>query len=289
MTFGLALFYASLTHKHRVESTLLQTCITLGLVSIQWVLFGYSFAFAVDGSTFFGTFEWAGLKGFSAWSSEILDREVYQGTIPGVVFCFFQLTFAIITPSIFAGAVVGKMNFFSFLVFVSMWTTIVYDTVAHWEWSLNGWLHNLGSLDFAGGSVVHISSGFTALAMSIVLNLNRIRFPFSIPYILPKKEEEEKEKMTDGGEVEKEEHLFQAAEVDAALNLLGGGLLWVGWFGFNGGSALSASHVAGIAVLNTQLCAGSSMFFWAVIELIITKIRYKKATISLDGPLYGAG
>lgn len=168
------------------------------------------------------------------------------------------MTFAVLTAGLLTGSFTGKMKIGSLVLFIALWTTIVYDPIAHWVWSVDGWIHDLGSLDFAGGSVVHISSGFSALAGTIVLYMDgRKKSPV----------------MTIPNQTE---------------NLLGAGILWFGWFGFNGGSSLASNQIAGLAFLNTLLCPASTMFFWMVCELIFVRIRTGKTGCSLEGPLFGA-
>lgn len=258
--FGLAIFYASIVGRRFTVTTLLETIAPVAVVTIQWVLFGYSFAFADDSSSFFGSFQYAGLKDIAGWQDTSGTREINAPTLPAALFVAFQLSFAILTASLLAGSVVGKMKFVPFLAFIFMWTTIVYDPIAHWCWSVPGWLKKLGTLDFAGGSVVHINAGFSALAMSIVVAWGRRNKP--------------KPKLPD--------------EPHHSLNLLGAGILWTGWFGFNGGSSLAADQVAAIALLNTMICPASSMFFWMCCEMILGQYRDGKPNSSLDGPLFGA-
>lgn len=250
MTFGLSFFYGSLVGEAHIQSVMTRTLCSMGLITIQWVLFGYSFAFGIDASSFWGNWMWGGLidlGDFLAPSPQRFQRSYYAANIPGMAFCIFQLSFAVITPSIITGALVGRMSFGTWLVFIFLWTTLVYDPIAHWVWSDKGWLHELGALDFAGGSVVHISSGFAALAGALVMG--KRKFPESF-------------------------------DVDIDLNVLGGGMLWLGWFGFNGGSALASGQIASLAFLNSQISAGSTMFFWMIIELTLNK------SVTLEGAIY---
>eukprot|EP01134_Creolimax_fragrantissima_P002574 CFRG2574T1 len=244
MTFGLAFFYGSLCREKHIIDTLTKTCVVIGLITIQWVLFGFSFCFGGDG-VFWGNFDYGAL----------VDVPVQD-----LLFVAFQLSFAIITAALITGAVVGRMKTESFFIFIFLWTTVVYDPVCHWVWGDGGFVHSIGeiagnsdgggSLDFAGGSVVHISSGVSALAAALVLG---------------------KRHKADRDET----------PVKLTLNLLGATMLWIGWMGFNGGSALAADSVAALALLNTQICAATSMFTWAMIDL------WLKRKVDLEGALYG--
>ncbi|KNC75311.1 hypothetical protein SARC_12161 [Sphaeroforma arctica JP610] len=244
MTFGLAFFYGSLCRDKHIIDTLTKTCVVIGLITIQWVLFGFSLAFGGDG-VFYGNFDYAALV-------DVPTQDL--------LFVGFQLSFAIITAALITGAVVGRMKAESFLIFIFLWTTLVYDPVCHWVWGNGGFVHSIGdiagnsegggSLDFAGGSVVHISSGVSALACALVLG---------------KRHKEDRDE----------------APVKLTLNLLGATMLWIGWMGFNGGSSLAADSVAALALLNTQVCAGTSMFTWAIIDLVLKK------KVDLEGALYG--
>lgn len=215
MTLGLAFFYGSLCRDKHILDTLTKTCIVMGIVTVQWVLFGFSFAFGTNNS-FWGNFSMGGLN-------DVAPQDM--------AFVAYQMSFAVITPALVTGAVVGRMTLFSFMVFVFMWSTFVYDPICHWVWGPGGWLAQIGtltggeggSLDFAGGSVVHISSGVSALAASLVLG---------------KRHKEDRDHST---------------PPKVTLNLLGATMLWIGWFGFNAGSALAPNSVAAIALMNTQV------------------------------------
>ncbi|MBX6377691.1 MAG: ammonium transporter, partial [Clostridia bacterium] len=201
MTPGLGLFYGGMVHRKNVLSVLVQCFVVLGLVSLQWALVGYSLAFGPDRGGLIGSLAWLGLRGVGT-----APNPDYAATIPHLLFMAFQLMFALITPALIVGAWAERMRFQAFVAFVLLWTTFVYDPLAHWVWGVGGWLRNLGTLDFAGGTVVHISSGVSALVAALVVGARRGwgERPFR-PHNLP-------------------------------LTVLGAGLLWFGWFGFNAGS-----------------------------------------------------
>jgi Amt family ammonium transporter len=226
MVPGLALFYGGMDRGKNVLSTLMLCFVTLGVISIQWVLFGYSLAFGGDIGGIIGDLSYVALNGVGLEPN---------GTIPHQLFMVFQMMFAILTPALIAGAIVGRMKFTTYLVFIVLWSTLVYDPLCHWVWG-GGWISELGALDFAGGLVVHISSGVSALAACILLG-KRKGFPTEPmpPHNLP-------------------------------LTLLGAGLLWFGWFGFNAGSELAADAVAASAFVVTQIAAGSAILGWLVTE-----------------------
>jgi ammonium transporter, Amt family len=206
----------------------------LALVSVQWVAYGYSLAFA-PGSPLIGSLAWWGFGGVGAEPAP-----AYAATIPHLAYAAFQAMFAGITVALVSGAVVERVRFRAYLVFVLLWTTLVYDPLAHWVWGDGGWLHTLGALDFAGGTVVHISAGTAALVAALVLGPRRDfgRVPF-VPHNVP-------------------------------FTLLGAGLLWFGWFGFNGGSALAASGVAAGAFVATNTAAAAALLAWIVFDLLRT-------------------
>ncbi len=231
MTPGLALFYGGLVRAKNVLSISLQVFICLGLISLLWFLYGYSLAFGPDHGGLIG-----GLR-------YLFFREVGLGpapaaeNIPHLLFAGFQLMFAVITPALITGAFAERMRFSAYLLFVILWFTVVYAPLCHWVWG-GGWLGNMGALDFAGGTVIPIASGASALAAALVVG-PRIGFrrePLH-PHNLP-------------------------------LTLLGAGLLWFGWFGFNAGSALAADEIAVLAFMNTQIAAGLAAFSWLMAEWI---------------------
>ncbi len=226
---GLALFYGGMVRRKNVLSTLMHSFIPLGVITVQWVLFGYSLAFGNDVGHFIGDLSKAFMIG--------IDFKTLSGTIPEYLFSMFQLMFAIITTALISGGIAERVNFKAYIAFIFVWTTIVYDPVCHWVWG-GGWLKDMGALDFAGGTVVHIASGTAALAAALVLK-PRKGFPgkLMIPHSLP-------------------------------LTLLGAGLLWFGWFGFNAGSALAADELAVLAFTNTQIASGAGLIGWLVPEFI---------------------
>lgn len=232
MTPGLAFFYGGMVRRKNILGVLMQCFIILCAISVQWVLFGYSLAFH-PGKGFWGGFGWCGLNGvgFEPYAD-------YAGTIPHQAFMIFQAMFAVITPALIAGAFAERMKFSAFLVFTLLWATFVYDPLAHWVWGMGGWLRNLGALDFAGGTVVHINAGIAALVTAIILG---------------------KRKNLDG---------HTPAPHNMPFVLLGTALLWFGWFGFNAGSALAANGLATNAFVVTNTAAAAAGFTWALIEWI---------------------
>lgn len=230
MTPGLAFFYGGMVRRKNMLSILMQCFIVLCALSLQWVLFGYSLSFA-PGSGFWGGLGWAGLNGVG-----LEPYADYSATIPHQAFMIFQAMFAIITPALIIGAFAERMKFSAFLIFTLLWATFVYDPVCHWVWGIGGWLRNLGALDFAGGTVVHINAGIAALVSALVIgrrkNLDHhAPAPHNLPFIV-----------------------------------LGTGLLWFGWFGFNAGSALAANGLAVNAFVVTNTAAAAAGLSWALIE-----------------------
>lgn len=226
---GLALFYGGMVRRENVLATLMTALGAAGLVTVVWVVAGYSFAFGGGGTGVFGGFDRLLLSGLS------LDSEA--AGLPEAVFILFQMTFAIITVAIIAGAVAERMSFKAWMLFIPLWLLIVYAPIAHWVWG-GGFLAEAGVLDFAGGAVVHINSGVAGLVLALKLGPRR-GYP-------------------------KEGH----PPHNLVLTVIGAGLLWVGWFGFNGGSALAASALAAHAALVTQIAAATAALVWALIEWI---------------------
>ncbi len=224
MTPALGFFYGGMVRKKSILSTLNLSFITIGLISIQWILIGYSLSFGDSIGGLVGGLNYLGLNGVGL---EALDGL----TIPHLLFVGFQMTFAIITPALITGAFVERVRFKSFLVFTLLWATLVYDPVAHWVWG-GGIFMQMGALDFAGGTVVHITAGYSALAFSMVI---RKRKGF--------------------GRITIEPH-------NIPFTVLGAGLLWMGWFGFNGGSALAANGTAVLALFNTNTAAAAAAVVW---------------------------
>lgn len=231
MTPGLGLFYGGLVRSKNVLSIILQSFISLGIVSMIWVFYGYSLAFGPDIKGLIGNFDWAFLNGVG------LSPGTYSKNIPHLLFCAFQLMFAIITPALITGAYAERMKFSAFLIFTVLWTTFVYLPVCHWVWG-GGWLGKLGALDFAGGTVIHINSGAAALVVAVMLGKRK---GWGRDAIMPH---------------------------NLTMTLLGAGILWFGWFGFNAGSSLSAGGIATIALVTTQLSAGAAAVSWIAAEWI---------------------
>lgn len=227
---GLALFYGGLVRTKNVLSTFMHTLVALGVVTLQWVFFGYSLAFGPDVGGLIGS-------GAHFFLSNVgLDPRPGM-TVPHLLFMVYQLMFAAITPALVSGAFAERVSFRGYLLFVVLWSTLVYDPVAHWLWAPGGWLAKMGALDFAGGIVVHITSGISALVFALVLG-RRLGYP--------------KEK---------------AVPHNLTMTLLGAGLLWFGWFGFNGGSALAADGIAVLALVNSQLAAAAGAVVWLAIDV----------------------
>lgn len=235
MTPGLALFYGGMVRVKNILNTLMQNYIMIALVGVQWALFGYSLAFGPDaGGGIIGNLSYLGLNGVGPE-----PFKTYSETIPHQAFMVFQAMFAIITPALIIGAWVERFKFSTFLVFSLLWATLVYDPVAHWVWGDNGWLKGLGALDFAGGTVVHINAGVAALAAALVIGRRRgYGSEAFIPHNLP-------------------------------LTVLGAGLLWFGWFGFNAGSALAANGLAAVAFVNTHFATCAAALGWMATEWLI--------------------
>lgn len=231
MTPGLAMFYGGMVRRKNVLGTIMHSFIAIALVSIQWVLFGYSLAFGPDVKGVIGSLDWAGLSGVG-----LVPNSDYAAKVPHLAFMVYQMMFAVITPALISGAFAERMKFASYLVFVLLWTTLVYDPVAHWIWGMGGWLRNAGALDFAGGIVVHATSGFSALAAALYIGNRKgfLRDPMP-PHDLP-------------------------------MTVLGAGILWFGWFGFNAGSALASGELATMAFVTTHTAAVSATVTWVLIE-----------------------
>lgn len=239
MTPGLALFYGGLVRSKNVLGTIMQSFICLGIVSMIWVFYGYSLAFSTtDLGGFIGNLDWAGLKNVG------LKPGPYSDTIPHLLFCAFQLMFAIITPALITGAFAERMKFTAFLAFTVLWSTFVYFPVCHWVWG-GGWLTG-HALDFAGGTVIHINSAAAALVCALVLGKRKGFGKESFhPHNLP-------------------------------MTVLGAGILWFGWFGFNAGSALAAGETATLAFFTTQVATGAAALSWLVAEW---KVQGKPTTL----------
>jgi Amt family ammonium transporter len=228
MTPGLALFYGGMVNSRNVLSSFMHSFIALGIITLQWVVIGYSLSFGSDaGGGLIGGFDHAFLNGVGLAPQE-------GSTIPQILFMAFQMMFAIITPALISGAIAERMKFSAYFVFIILWATFVYDPICHWVWGPDGWLGARGALDFAGGTVVHLSSGTAALVCALVIGRRSRPGP---PHNL-------------------------------TLTLTGAGLLWFGWFGFNAGSALASNESAALALVNTHLAAGAAATAWAIVEWI---------------------
>jgi Amt family ammonium transporter len=228
MTPGLALFYGGLVRRKNVLSILMQCFMAMCLVTLQWILFGYSLSFGPDVRGIIGNLDWAFLRGVGGE-----PNADYAATIPHSAFMAFQLKFAIITPALIIGASAERMRFSAFCLFTLLWATLVYDPLAHWVWGAGGFLRRMGALDFAGGTVVHISAGMAALAAA--RRLGRRVGSASPPHNLP-------------------------------LAILGAGMLWFGWFGFNAGSALGANALAANAFVATHVATAAAGLTWALLD-----------------------
>jgi Amt family ammonium transporter len=228
MVPGLALFYGGLVRSRAALNTLMMSFGALAVVTVQWTAIGYSLAFAPG--AIIGDLRWFGLSGVGAAAGP------YSGTIPHAAFSVFQAMFAGITVALISGAMVERIRFHIYLVFALLWTTFIYDPLAHWVWASDGWLHKLGALDFAGGTVVHISAGTGALVAAIILGRRRAL-----------------------GRTPLRPH-------NVVFTLIGAGLLWVGWLGFNAGSALAADGVAANALATTHAAAASALVAWLLID-----------------------
>jgi len=231
MTPGLALFYGGMVRTKNVLGTIMHSFIALGVITVQWILYGYSLAFGPDIGHVIGNLKWAGLSGVG------LDPfPGYAATVPHQAFMIFQMMFAVITPALITGAFAERFKFKTYLVFLILWATFVYDPLAHWVWGIGGWIRDLGGLDFAGGLVVHISAGVAALAAALVVGKRK-------GY---------------GDELMPPHNL--------TMTLLGAGILWFGWFGFNGGSAVASGALATSAFVVTQISAATAALSWMIAE-----------------------
>ena len=233
MTPGLAMFYGGLVRKKNVVNTMMTSIFIIGVGIVMWVLFGYSLSFAPSGNAFIGDFRWLGLEGVS-----LTEGYTDDASIPNMVFSAFQMMFAMITPALITGAVVGRMRFKALFFFIAIWSLIVYYPMAHMVWGDGGFLAAIGSVDFAGGNVVHISSGVSALVLAIYLGQRRgyakaTYRTHNIPFVF-----------------------------------LGAAMLWFGWFGFNAGSALKADGLAAHAFMTSSISSACALLTWMLIEVI---------------------
>ena len=235
MTPGLAFFYGGLVRRKNVVNTMMAIVMIMGLATVMWALFGYSLAFGGNHGGIIGDFRWFGLEGIGC------NVGPYADSIPNLVFCAFQMMFAIITPALITGAVVGRMRFKALFIFIALWSLVIYYPLAHMVWGQGGLLAELGSVDFAGGDVVHISSGVTALVLAIVLGrrkgYERMTYRIhNIPFVV-----------------------------------LGATILWFGWFGFNAGSALKADGLAAHAFMTSAISSAAALLSWMFIDMVNDK------------------
>jgi Amt family ammonium transporter len=236
MTPGLAFFYGGLVRAKNVVHTMNMSLVCMAIVGVLWTLVGYSLSFSPGGAHdwFLGGLSWAGLAGVTGAPEASL-----AATVPHLAFMLFQAMFAVITPALISGAIVERMRLKAFVLFVALWSIVVYTPVAHWVWAPGGWLRNLGALDFAGGTVVHINAAAGALVAAVLLGKRRgLRTPTTIPHNVP-------------------------------FAILGAGLLWFGWLGFNGGSALAANGLAAYAFTNTFVAPAAAALAWGLLELFL--------------------
>jgi Amt family ammonium transporter len=233
MTPGLALFYGGMVRSKNVLGTVMQSFIILGIITLEWILWGYSTAFGADYGGIIGGLEWFGLNGVGMDPSPD-----YGTTIPHIAFMVFQCMFAIITPALITGAFAERVKFSAFLIFTLLWATLVYNPLCHWVWAVGGWMGKMGALDFAGGTVVHINSGFAALAAAIYIGKRKgYGSTAFIPHNLP-------------------------------MTITGAALLWFGWFGFNAGSALACDGLAANAFVVTHISSAVAALSWNIMEWI---------------------
>lgn len=233
MTPGLALFYGGMVRSKNVLGTIMQSFVILAVISVEWVLWGYSMAFGPDMGGVTGSLDWFGLSGVG-----LSPFAGYSESIPHLAFMIFQGMFAVITPALITGAFAERMKFSTFLLFTILWVTLVYNPICHWVWGVGGWIRNLGALDFAGGTVVHISSGASALAAALIIGKRKGYGTEPMhPHNLP-------------------------------MTILGAALLWFGWFGFNAGSALSCGPLAVNAFVATHAAAAAAALTWTIVEWI---------------------
>ena len=233
MTPGLALFYGGMVRRKNILGTIMQSFIIIGLISMEWLLVGYSFSFGPDRGGVIGDLSWFALRGVG-----LTPFKDYAATVPHQAFMIYQMMFAVITPALITGAFAERFKFSTFLVFTLVWALLVYNPVAHWVWGIGGWIRNLGALDFAGGTVVHITSGASALAAALAVGKRRgFGFDNLSPHNLP-------------------------------MTVLGAAILWFGWFGFNAGSALAAGDLSTSAFVNTHMAAAAATMSWVFGEWI---------------------
>jgi len=243
MTPGLALFYGGMVRAKNVLGTVMQSMFALGLVSVLWVLIGYTLAFGPDKGGLIGGLDYLGFAGVGQEPNADLAP-----TIPHLAYAAFQLMFAVITPALITGAFAERMRFSGYVAFTSLWLLLIYAPLAHWVWAPGGWIRELGALDFAGGTVVHTNSGVAALAAALVIGKRKgFGTQAHVPHNLP-------------------------------LTILGAGILWFGWFGFNAGSALAANGLAASAFVTTNTAAAAGAIGWALYDALT---RRKSTTLGV--------
>lgn len=236
MTPALAFFYGGLVRRKNTLNTIMMSFICLAIFTVQWYLFGYSLSFGPDIGGVIGSLDWVFLSDVG-----MTANPDYSETIPHILFCMFQMAFAILTPAIVSGGIVERTRFPAYCVLIFLWGTLVYDPMCHMVWGVGGFIRDMGGLDFAGGTVIHITSGFSALTAAILIGRRRdygtssIR-PHNIPYVM-----------------------------------IGGMFLWLGWFGFNSGAGLTSSDIMAQALANTGIASCTAGFVWAVLDLIVHK------------------
>ena len=231
MTPGLAMFYGGMVRRKNILGTIMQSFILIGVISIEWMLVGYSFAFGPDLGGLIGDHSWFGLNGVGN-----LPFKGYAATVPHQAFMIYQMMFAVITPALISGAFAERFKFSTYLVFTLLWALLVYNPVAHWMWGIGGWLRNLGALDFAGGTVVHLTAGVSALAAALLVGKRK---GYGHDNLAPH---------------------------DLPMTVLGAAILWFGWFGFNAGSALAADGLSSSAFVATHMSAAAATVSWMLTE-----------------------
>ncbi|MCL5877063.1 MAG: ammonium transporter [Candidatus Bathyarchaeota archaeon] len=254
MTPALAFFYGGLVRRKNLVSTLVQCIIIFAVVSLVWFFWGYSLVFGPSVNGVIGNLSLVGLNGLTI--SHV--NEIYAPAIPEVLFFAFQLKFAAITPALIIGACAERIRFKSLLIFVILWSTLIYSPIAHWVWNANGWLHVLGAWDFAGGIVVHVAAGMSALAAALIVGRRKgcVYWKDKLQALNQK-----------GPALPAMGSEFKPTNIPYVI--LGAGLLWFGWFGFNGGSALAADDIAVSAVIATNLAAAAAAVSWMLLDWVL--------------------
>ncbi|CAF3963784.1 unnamed protein product [Rotaria sp. Silwood1] len=256
MTPGLACFYGGLVESKNFLNQIFLSIVCMAIIPVQWCLFGYSFAFG-PGNSVFGSFNYAALRSFGLNNFYGENSDPMNSlTIPSLTFVSFQCAFAIITAALISGSVVGRMKLIPYMIFVFLWSTFCYDPLARWVFSRQGWLNRMGTIDFAGGIVVHFASGISGLVAAIILG-SRSHF---------------------------DPDVLKTGQTHLPFTMLGTGMLWVGWMGFNGGSAVAANGIASLAIVNTNIAAASSMIMWIILDIIFGKVAGQNlGVVSIPG------